>query len=415
MLSRRTLIVGTAALAAGCGFLKSPLSAPGSPQPTALNWVSGAHLGLSDRLGTLRPKEILQQSITALQDDEENPHGPKRGRYQLTLRYVEYSAIPSDYPAWLEEIEADLVTVHAGNAKALAESGLWLPLDQFMGTADPELEAAFFPSAIEQFRHGALYALPVDARPLMLSYDAEHFAREQVPPPTDGSWNWDDLVENAVKLTRRREDGTPVRWGLGAHSNQVWWALWQNQAEAVDPDTLQCRLQEPAAIEALQFIRGLIHSHGVSPQTINWEFPPAMVYAPPPWRPSYGDYRLAALPRGKVQAVPVFADMGIAIAARTENAETAYTALKGLVHALQTRVGVPAEREAVARLGEYRTDLRPEEIAALQHSMEHGRGMPQNVPALFAMDSVVKGLVRGDEVASVINEACSVAREYQQA
>ena len=415
MLSRRMLIGSTTVLAAGCGFLKSPLSAPGSPQPTALNWVSGAHLGLSDRLGTLRPKEILQQSITALQDDEENPHGPKRGRYQLTLRYVEYSAIPSDYPAWLEEIEADLVTVHAGNAKALAESGLWLPLDQFMGTADPELEAAFFPSAVEQFRHGALYALPVAARPLMLSYDAEHFAREQVPPPTDGSWNWDDLVENAVKLTRRREDGTPVRWGLGAHSNQVWWALWQNQAEAVDPDTLQCRLQEPAAIEALQFIRGLIHSHGVSPQTINWEFPPAMVYAPPPWRPSYGDYRLAALPRGKVQAVPVFGDMGIAIAARTENAEAAYTALKGLVHALQTRVDVPAEREAVARLGEYRTDLRPEEIAALQSSMGHGRSMPQNVPALFAMDSVVKGLVRGDEVASVINEACSVAREYQQA
>ena len=63
MLSRRTLIGSTTVLATACGFLKSPLSAPGSPQPTALNWVSGAHLGLSDRLGTLRPKEILQQSI----------------------------------------------------------------------------------------------------------------------------------------------------------------------------------------------------------------------------------------------------------------------------------------------------------------------------------------------------------------
>ena len=93
MLSRRMLIVGTAAITAGCGFLKSPLSAPGHTA-TALNWVSGPHLGLSDRLGTLRPKEILQQSINALQDDEENPHGPKRGRYELTLRYVEYSAIP---------------------------------------------------------------------------------------------------------------------------------------------------------------------------------------------------------------------------------------------------------------------------------------------------------------------------------
>ena len=47
--------------------------------------------------------------------------------------------------------------------------------------------------------------------------------------------------------------------------------------------------------------------------------------------------------------------------------------------------------------------------------MEHGRSMPQNVPALFAMDSVVKGLVRGDDVATVVTGACSVVCEYQQA
>ena len=154
-----------------------------------------------------------------------------------------------------------LSPVHAGTRRRWRKAASGCPWTQFLGAADPELEAAFFPGAIKQFRHGALYALPVDARPLMLYYDADYFAREQVPPPTDGSWNWDDLVENAVKLTRRREDGTPARWGLGAHSNQVWWALWQNLAEAVDPDTLQCRLQEPEAIEALQFIHGLIHSH----------------------------------------------------------------------------------------------------------------------------------------------------------
>ena len=218
-----------------------------------------------------------------------------------------------------------------------------------------------------------------------------------------------------MKLTRRREDGTPARWGLGAHSNQVWWALWQNLAEAVDPDTLQCRLQEPEAIEALQFIRGLIHSHRVSPPKVNWALPPAMVYGVPPVRPNYGDYR--------VGGAASWQGAGCARVRRHGNCDcrpdgecgSGVYGAKGLVHALQPRVGVPAEREAVARLGEYRTDLRPEEIAALQRSMEHGRGMPQNVPALFAMQSVVEGLVRGDDVATVVNQACSVVREYQQA
>lgn len=353
--------------------------------------------------------------LAALRDDEENPHGPKRGRYNVTLRYVEILAIPNDYTAWLEEIEADLVSVHAGNAKAMAESGLWLPLDRFMGAADPTLEDAFYPSLVEQFRHGALYALPIDARPLMLNYDAEYFAREQVPPPTDDGWNWDDLLEYSVKLTMRREDGSAARWGLMAHRDQVWWALWQNLAEMVNTDTLQCRLQEAPAVEALQFIWDLIYTHQVSPPRMEGGVPPAMVYGLPPVRPSHGDYRLAALPRGRARAVPVYADMGIAIAARTKNAEAAYTALKGLVHALQPRVNVPATKEGVARLGESRTDIRPDEVAALQHSIEHGRAMPQHVPAVLAMNSILKSLQHGDDVATMVNQACFTLYESQRA
>ena len=106
--------------------------------------------------------------------------------------------------------------------------------------------------------------------------------------------------------------------------------------------------------------------------------------------------------------------MGIAIAARTAKPEAAYTALKGLVHVMQQFVVVPAEREAVARLGELRPDLQPEEVEAIQRSLEAGRGLPRNVPAWHAMDNAVGDLVRGDDVATVVNQACSFVREYQQ-
>ena len=429
MLSRRTLIAGAAALGAvGCGPLESLFSAPSVPQAADLTWAASSRfISLSDAQRELLPQQKYQRALEVLAEDEENPHGPRRGRYRLRLQSVDQFPKQEEFAAWLNDLEVDLVTVWPDTARALGERGVLLPLDRFIGAADPALEATFFPSVLEQFRQGALYALPVSARPLMMYYDADYFSLQDVPP-VDSTWGWDDLVENAVRLTRRREDGTVARWGLEAHGNRIWWALWQNGAEIVDPETAQCRLLEPAALEALHFLRGLLRVHRVSPAVFGadlWKLvfqpagsaPPAMVYSFPPMRPPSGNYRLAEIPRGKVQSVPVNADLGIAIAARSAKPEAAYTALRGLVGVMQQFVRVPAAREAVARLGELRMDLRSEEVAALQGSMEAGRampGLPKGEPAWLAMNEVVKALVNGDEVVSVVNQACSIVREYQQ-
>ena len=118
-------------------------------------------------------------------------------------------------------------------------------------------------------------------------------------------------------------------------------------------------------------------------------------------------YRWAALPQGKVRSVPVAGNMGIAIAARSQNKETAYTALKGLVDVMQPLAKVPARKDAVARLGDIDEDLLPAEIAAIQQSMEHGRGLPPNPLMQRAMNAIVEGLARGDDVATVVSEACA--------
>ena len=427
MLSRRALIAGSAALAAGCGPLGSLFSAPSSPQEAELTWVNlGNHLGLSNPTGSgLDPAEKLHKAVTTLAEDNENPNGQKRGKYRLTLRHVERltESEAGDFVGWLHNLEADLVVIGPGGARKLGEEGVLLPLDRFIASDGTALEQSFYPSVLEQFREGELYGLPVDASPLMLYYDADYFALEDVPAPAGNNWDWSDLLESALKLTRRREDGSILRWGLEAHGSQLWWALWQNEAEAVDLATSQCRLREPAAIEALKFVYGLLHTHRVSPALLNMElgkvvfeparFAPAMVYGYPPLRPP-GHYHLAELPRGKVHSVPVQGALGIGIVARTENPEAAFIALKGLVDALQEHVVIPAKSDAMARLEELRPDLHPEEVQAIQRSMEHGRAWPQIVPAIYAMDALLLGIVRGDEVTSIVNEACAAAREYQQ-
>ena len=443
MLSRRLLLASGTALAAGCSFAEPSLDAPSVAQETALNVAASA--GRHDSFGDPsieEPEKKYGRAAAKLETDTENPYGPARGGFSFSLRFYErlvplhegeiktqeeavaaHAAALDAAAALLENLAADLVTVSQDEARWLGEEGTLLPLDWFSGQMGAELEREFFPGALDGFRSGgALYALPLAALPLMLYYDEEYFAQQGVPP-VDASWNWDDLVANAVKLTTREADGTVARWGLIAHQYRVWWALWQNGAEAVDPETLQCRLQEPAALEALQFVRDLTHTHRVSPPVswrelwvsgLIWRPPPAMLYSYSPDSPSNA-FRMASLPRGKARAVPVQADLGLAIAARTPQPEAAYTALRGLTQALQAEVTVPASKAAVARLADIRADLRPEEIAAIQDSLEHGRAWPQDLLQLYAMQEVMDGLGRGEDLAALVNSACSVVGARQQA
>ncbi len=425
MLTRRFLVSSTAALAAGCGPFVSSSSLPSLLEPTALTWHTMPFIHFL-RVGQnmQMPRDVLPQVVAALEEDTENPNGPARGRYTLTGHALEYPEPPprsiEEFAEWVGGIDTDLLAVDAWLARGLGEQGVLLPLDRFIAADAPALADAFYPYVLEQFqRNGRLFALPVSAEPLMLHYDARWFVSQDVPP-VDESWDWDDLVTNAKKLTWHREDGKLTRWGLMSHMYGFWWALWQNEAEMFDLATGQCRLQEPAAMEALSFCYDLLHTHRVSPTrgaldlVRNFNPPsglwPAISYVPYQslWWPGY---RWAELPRGRVRSVPVTADIGLAIPVQSVHTEAAYTALKGLLHAMQRFVHVPAQRDAVARLGEIQPNLPPEEVAALQRSMEHGRVPPWNVvgPTMY---QIVDDLARGANVAAVVNEACSSLQEH---
>ncbi len=438
MLSRRTLLAGSVALAAGCSELDSPFSPPSLPKVTELNWaVIGDFPSLHDPLGLLTSNEsVLQGGLAALAEDKENPYGPERGRFNIKLRYAErwpkQDSPPKDLEEWLayfvevlDAFSADLVTVSPLLANFLSEHAHLLPLDRFLGREKAGLEAEFYASVLEPHRGPAgLFALPVAALPQMAVYDAGYFDKRGVPP-VDSTWDWDVLVRNAERLTLRHENGEVARWGvvtLGSLIDGIWWALWQNEANVVDPESLQCRLQVPASLEALQFFRDLIHTLHVSPPLDRghrhnlWSgVTPlfAMQYSTPALAPTTLDFRLAELPRGRARAVPVGVDLSIAIAARTEKAEAAYTALRGVVGAMQRFVRVPAERETLARLGEIRKRLRPDEVAAVQRSMEHGQKVPRFGVEFLAMSRIVWGLVHGEDVVTVVNSACRLMDEQR--
>ena len=433
MLTRRSLLAGSAAFAAGCSTLETPLPTPSAPRAAEINFAgftSYAYLSTSLGGDAFRddPEDKYRRAAAALAEDKENPYGPARGGYRLALRFFEdffspMEELPKSHAealdavaGILESLKADLVTVGPEDARSFGRDGLLLPLDRFSGAEEAALAQEFYPSVLNQYRaDGVQYALPVGAAPLLLFYDEGFFAQQGVSPP-DASWDWDDLVENAVKLTIRRGEDAVARWGLVARGEHVFWALWQNEASLVDVESLQCLLQDPAAVAALQFVHDLMHKHRVSPVgnlrelwDFMWRSPPAMLYSYPPlFLDNDSRFRMAPLPRGKVPTAPVRTAFGIGIAARTPHAEAAYAALRGFTRAMQPQVLVPSSRAAVARLAETHKGLPPAEVAALQHAMEHGREWPHQGPSLHLMYELTENLGHGEDVATVVEKACSI-------
>lgn len=424
MLSRRALMAGTAALAAGCSSLESSFSVPSLPKSVELTWGALNFRALLGR-GPERtdPRTRILQIAMALEEDTDATFGPAKGRYELTPKYIRMEDVEpqpeglDEYLAWLGSLEVDLLTVGPYFAQIMGERGIIQPLGPLIAADEPGVTQAFFPYLLAHLQSDeGLFALPVDANPMMLHYDHAYFAEQGVPLVNE-NWDWDDLEASALELTQRDEKGEVQRWGLVMRSFGYWWALWQNEANLADPTALRCLLQEPAAVEALQFCHDLMHTHRVAPPVTgmaSWPFLdspsgkwPAILYGDYQ-RSWHSEYRWAALPRGKVRSVPVAGDMGIAIMARTENTEVAYTALKGLVNVMQRFVPIPAQKEAVARLGDYRKVLHPEEIAAIQQTMEHGRGIPLDRTLWTAMQALEEGIARGDDVLTAVNEACAL-------
>lgn len=422
MLSRRSLLVSSAGLAAGCRSLESSLSVPSLPKVVDLKWGTWHDRSLFESgRRVLAWQKAVAQVVEALATDSENPNGPKKGRYRLTPHYDRSGTGWDEMLAWYGR-EFDLFSVTPGLAQyILAERGMVLPLDPFIAIDGADVTRAFYPALLDQFRsESGLFALPVDANPMMLHYDPEYFEEKGVPP-VDASWDWDNLVENALKLTQRYSDGEARRWGLAIERFGYWWAFWQNEADVMDPKSLQCMLQERAAAEALEFCRDLLHRHRVAPlrvSTARWRPfdrslgpPPAMFFVPHLDLPWDTGFRWALLPRGRVRSVPLGGNSGIAISAKSKHPEVAYTALKGLVGVMQPFVRVPAQKAAVAKLGDYNKRLLPQEVAAIQQSMEHGRGISRSLSAHDAMQAIEQRLVRGDDAKRIVDEVCTLIED----
>ena len=113
------------------------------------------------------------------------------------------------------------------------------------------------------------FAVPFGPDVSVLLYNKEHF-KEAGLDPDKAPATWDELVEYAEKLTTEDHAGY-VYSGGDAGGNMFTFVpyIWSNDGDVLTEDGSKSLLDQPEAIEALQFFCDLTNKYKVTPASVN--------------------------------------------------------------------------------------------------------------------------------------------------
>jgi multiple sugar transport system substrate-binding protein len=114
-----------------------------------------------------------------------------------------------------------------------------------------------------------------------LYYNVDLFEQAGLEPPSPdpaNAWTWDEFLEVARQLTADSAGNHPEDDGFNAEDIQQWGIFWptayiQRDAMVLSnggesfTDAYECKLGEPAAVEAIQALADLTNVHHVAPQS----------------------------------------------------------------------------------------------------------------------------------------------------
>lgn len=243
-----------AACRAGDGARQAQGGRPGTPlhQPVTIEY--------------LFQSDVLWEKDKLLLDPfrEKAPHitiTPLSGGFDK-LKVLLASGTPPD-SAWLNIIHVPL----------LAEQGALLAVDHWLARDWKAMEGDdIYPGAWEAVTwKGKRYGTPFEANPFLPVFRPDFFDEAGLPYPTklaeQGTWTWEAVVETAKRLTRRSPEGKPERFGLQLRTDpySLFHWIWNNGGEVWNADRTECLLNQPPAVEAIQFMQDLFVRHRVAP------------------------------------------------------------------------------------------------------------------------------------------------------
>lgn len=277
---------------------------------------------------------------------------------------VKYNHIPDDYSNKMNTVLAsgaapDVFLCSDGDFGKWVTAGLIMNIQDKVENSGIDLDD-MWDSALGRYKYdgkllgqGDLYALPKDIGPTVLYYNKELFDEAGVEyPSAETPMTFDEFLEMCQKLTKKDESGKIVQYGTGP----VWWEgfLWSNGGDFLNETKTEFIMNEPDAVEAMQYSADLINKYQVSPDskattdmTADQMFSTGKIatigggrWMVPTYRKLDFDWDVAPLPTGKLNTWSGWSgSVGYAIYKNTKHPEEAFKLVQFLAGEEGQRLG----------------------------------------------------------------------------
>lgn len=173
---------------------------------------------------------------------------------------LEASAKSNDLP--------DVFWMHANSALKYMENDLLLDVTDKIAQSDKIDINNYYEDITELYSLDCKnYALPKDIDTIALWYNKTYFDEAGLAYPTD-DWTWDDLIENAKKLTK--SDGSVYGFTLKNDNGQGGWFNMINDANGyvISDDKKTSGLDNPNTLKGMETVQKLLDAKVMPSQEI---------------------------------------------------------------------------------------------------------------------------------------------------
>ncbi|HEY9012954.1 MAG TPA: sugar ABC transporter substrate-binding protein [Devosia sp.] len=251
-LSRRSLLLSSAALAAG----------------TSLGL--GRAFGQSDATATLRVQAFGGDAELA---GIQSAIGRFNQKYPNVTVEVSIDPISTGWGDYVTKVlgqftsgsQADIYGTAIETFQAFSSRGLFMGLNDFV--AQNSGFSDFAPSLFEQGSYkGEINYIPIGWNNIMINYNRDLFDRAGVAYPARG-WTWEQFRDTAKALTVKDGAGNVTQFGYEVPNQNFFVQPWffSNGTGILNADWTASNMLDPKVAETLQFLYDLIHVDGVSP------------------------------------------------------------------------------------------------------------------------------------------------------
>ena len=156
----------------------------------------------------------------------------------------------------------DVFWMNVPNFPKYSSNNLLMNLQPYLDKDN--IDTSVYPQALinKYSADGDIYVIPEQFDTIALAYNKKLFDEANLPYP-DETWTWDDLRENAMKLTKDQQYGF-----IATHESQSGYYnfMVMNGGDIISNDWKQSGFDKSGSIEAIEFLVDLMYKDKSAPQ-----------------------------------------------------------------------------------------------------------------------------------------------------